>query len=509
MLEGWPSGRRRTTGNRVGSKSPQGFESLPFRHFFIPNAVFLGVLLLDLSVRSQFFNFDGIACAVAVELSDFKHLVHGNHLAYGLLSWLFDGLWRLLGYHGRAILPLQVLSSLLGAAGAAVFASILRRAGRSEREALLGAAALAVCQAWWFWSLEAQVYMLGALFAALAAREVLRESPRPAASGLWLALAVLGHVGHVMALPALAWGLTRAKGRRALLPAASVFAATVLAAYAAAGLLAVRPQNPEELRLWLLGSAALGGGRSFLWHSAPMVHALSSWSLMTLRIFCEFVGRQGPAWAAGMLLAAAPLVAACRGALLGGRPARFWLMWLAGYAALYLVWEPFTIVYRISDLLGFGALAWLGLDGLSARRRTTLLSVWIATAGIFNFTYVILPASSTASNEDLGESRLVAELTPENAWVLAWGRGEIYFPYFARRKPLSLRYVPNETALAERLDALAKRGEQVYATSRTLDLSGVRTALERHGLEKISEVEGLTLYIIKGRASRKAAAGRN
>ena len=32
MLERWPSGRRRTIGNRVWGKLHRGFESLPLRH---------------------------------------------------------------------------------------------------------------------------------------------------------------------------------------------------------------------------------------------------------------------------------------------------------------------------------------------------------------------------------------------------------------------------------------------------------------------------------------------
>ena len=186
--------------------------------------VFISCLLLYLSFRSLYFNFDGSACATAVELSDFKHLVHGNHLVYGVLGWLFDQGWRLLGYGGRAILSLQVLDGILGAAAAAVFASILHRAGRGEREAALGAAALAVSQAWWFWSLEAQVYMLGALFAALSAREALADSPSPERLGLWHAGAVLGHVGHVMALPALIFILTRKRGWASVVPYGGVLA---------------------------------------------------------------------------------------------------------------------------------------------------------------------------------------------------------------------------------------------------------------------------------------------
>jgi len=50
--------------------------------------------------------------------------------------------WRLLGYGGRALLPSRSWTGFWAPPGAAIFASLLRRAGRSEREALLGAAAL-------------------------------------------------------------------------------------------------------------------------------------------------------------------------------------------------------------------------------------------------------------------------------------------------------------------------------------------------------------------------------
>lgn len=472
-------------------------------------AAFLGTLLLDLGWRSHYFNFDGVACAAAVELSDFKHLVHGNHLAYGVLAWLFDRAWRLLGWRGEALLPLQILSALLGAAGAAVFASLLRRAGRSERDAALGAAALAVCRAWWFWSLEAQVYMLGALFAALAAREALAPRPRPAPLGLWGALAVLGHVGHVMAVPALAWAVSRARGRRGAAAFLGTGAALVLAAYAAAGLLAIRPQSLGELKLWLLGSAALGTGRTFLWHSASAGHALASWAAMTLKIFCAFPAGPAAARIAGIALAALALAAAAAGAA-AAKDRRFWLAWLAGYAALYLCWEPFTIVYRVSDLLGLAALALAGLERLAPRARALGLAAWIAAAGAYNLAWAVRPAADPEANADLVEARAVAARVPEGAWIAAaGGRGEIYFPYFAHRRPLSLRYYPDTAALFARLDALAAAGEEVYATRRTLELGGRRSELARYGLEPAGGAGPLALYRVRRAASPAAGGGKN
>jgi hypothetical protein len=464
-------------------------------------AVFAAVLLLDLSFRSQYFNFDGVACAIAVELSDFKHLVHGNHLAYGVLAWLFDAAWRLLGYRGRAILTLQVLDGVLGAAGAAVFASLLRRAGRSEREAALGAAALGVSYAWWFWSLEAQVYMLGALFAALAAREVLAEKPRPALAGAWLAAAALGHVGHLMALPALAWLLWKKRGRAALAPFAAAGAAAVASAYAAAGILAVRPRTLDELRLWLLGSAALGVDRAFSWHSDGLAAAIPSWTGMTFKVFCGFAGATGKVWLAGAALAALPLAAAAAGAWRGGREARFWLLWLAGYALLFLNWEPGTIVYRVSDLLGLWALALLGLQGLPARARGGALAAWVAAAFGYNLAFAIRPAADPSSNEDLVETSWTAARVPPDAWIVATSRGAVYLPYFAGLKTVNARYFGDEASLYARLDALAAAGAPVYATDRTLDTAGLLPELASYGLETAASGDGFTLY----RVARAAA----
>jgi len=459
--------------------------------------VFVVVLLLNLSIRSVFYNFDGIACSIAVELSDFKHLVHGNHLAYGVVGWCFDKLWRFLGYQGQSVLVLETLDSLLGAAGAAIFSSLLRRMGRGERESVLGAAALAVSHAWWFWSLEAQVYMLGALFAALAAREALADKPRPALTGLWHAGAILGHVGHLMALPALIFILTRKKGRREAFPYLSALAVAVAVPYICAGLFAVQPSSYQELKLWLLGSAALGTDRAFSWHSAPFAIAVPAWLRMSLRVFTEFTGRSGFAWSAGVILAVLPVVAAARAAADKSREALFWLLWLAGYAVLFLSWEPFTIVYRVTDLLALWALATLGLQALPSRWRLGALGAWTAGALAFNLIYVVRPASRFENNPDLVEAAWTKARTPESAWILANGRGAVYIPYFAGRRPMNLRYYTEESALHGRLDALIAAGESVYVSGRTLEQEGLRPMLERYGLAPASAEGGLSMFIVR------------
>ena len=456
--------------------------------------IFVAVLLLNLSIRSLFYNFDGVACAIAIELSDFKHLVHGNHLAYGVVGWCFDRIWRIFGYRGQSLIVLQTLDSILGAAGAAIFSALLRRCGRGEREAVLGAAALSVCHAWWLWSLEAQVYMLGALFAALSAFEALSEKPRPSRVGLYHAGAILGHVGHLMALPALLYLLTRKRGLRESRLYFTSLISFVVGAYICAGLFAVKPSSFLELKLWLLGSAALTNDRSFLWHSLPLSSAVAAWIGMSLRVFTEFVGRHGWPWTSGVILAVLPIIAAARGAAQNSRESKFWLLWLGGYAALFIFWEPYTIVYRVSDLLALWALATLGLQALSPRIRVAVLASWIAGAFAYNLAFTIRPASEFSNNPDLVEATWTAMSSPPDAWILANGRGAVYIPYFAGRRPVNLRYLSDESVLDAKLDSLNKAGEKVFVTGLTLQEEGLRPKLERYGLKEVKTAPALSLY---------------
>ncbi|NNN07391.1 MAG: hypothetical protein HKL90_15980, partial [Elusimicrobia bacterium] len=317
------------------------------------------------------------------------------------------------------------------------------------------------------------------------------------------AAAALGHVGHIMAVPALLWILPRRRGAAKNFLAA--LAGTLIAAYLVAGVFVVRPQNWNDVRLWLLGSAALNVDRSFSWHTAAPLAALAAWTRMTLRVFCDFDVASGALKAAGVLLALLPLASAARALRRGDRTSRFWLFWLAGYAALYLTWEPFTVVYRVSDLIGLWALALIGLDALPPTARVAALVAWIAAAAPYNWATQIRPNADPAGNADYVTALRVAEGTPEDAWIVVIGRDQVYVPYFARRRPLNLRYLPDEAALDSRLDALAAHGQSVYATDRALDESGRRVEFTRYGLEP----SAAGLYRVKRAASPAAGGGRS
>lgn len=480
-----------------------------------PWALGVAACLFYLSCHSTFYNFDGVACAIAVELGDLSHLAHGNHLAYGLLGLLFHRLWQALGYAGPALLTLQTMDSLLGGAGVGVFCALLLRLGAPRPAACLAAAGLGVSQAWWLWSLEAQVYMLGAFFLLLAAHELAAERPRPMLLAAYHAMAVLGHAGHAMFFPAAAWVLWNShRSRRPAVLYALALGVLVAASYAAAAALVVHPRSFEDWRLWLLGSAALTADRSFQWHGGWSWENLRSWALMSARIFADAVPVEGWARFIGWGLGLAALAGAGLGvrAVIRGRHARFEravLIWLLSYAVLFSNWQPYTVVYRVSDLPALWVLIVLGLRRVRQGVQTCLLGAWLLAAGLFNWSTNMAPNSDPALNRPYQEALVIARETPENAWVVVTGRGQVYVPYFAHRRPLNMRYYEDRLEpLRRRLGSLERAGEPVYISSDTLNAADWKGFFEGYGIETAGREADMTLYRLKGRGSRGGADRR-
>ncbi len=429
----------------------------------LPWLVGAAAAALYLAVPAARYNFDGVACAIAVDLGDLRHLVHGNHLGYGILGYGWFSLWKLAGYQGPALYALQALSSLLGAAAAGVLARLLMGLGLRPATAATAALGLAVSEFYWTWSLEAQVYPLGALFLALTAAEAFRERPRPVLLGLFHAGAMLGHVGHVMFAPAVAWLLW--KRPKDVLAWAASAAAALLAAYAAAALFCVKPASYEDARVWLLGSAALTLDKHFLWHGGWTWANLAGWLFTSTRM-----------WGAGTLGAAAGWGLAALGARTAApgprrRAALACVIGLFGYALLFMSWEPRTPVYRVSDFILLWVLIALGVDAWPGREtvKRALPAAAVVALGAWNLVAVVLPGGDPGRNVPLRTVLRLAAAWPENAWVVAGGQYQVYIPYFAHRRPIDARYYEGRPeALAARLAALSAAGEPVFVMPGTL-----------------------------------------
>lgn len=456
-------------------------------------AVGLVVFLLYLSHPSSFHNFDGVACAIAVELGEPRNLVHGNHLVYGLAGWAFRGLLHSAGIRLSGLWALQVLDSLAGAAAVGVFHATLLAAGLLPGAALLAAAGLAFSFSFWFWSLEAQVYALGALCLALLLRETLRDRPSPYRLALWHGLSMLCHGANALLAPVAVANLWRAhedKRRATGLYLVSA-AALVAAAYAAAAVWLLRPRSLEELRVWLLGSAALTADRSFSWHGTGLWEGVSAWLGMSLKAVSPAPWLAWAPWACG-LWALFKLRETRRRLALSA-----WL-WLGCYALLFMRWEPYTMVYRMSDMLPLWLLAAVCVERAWDQRYGKAACLgFVLLLGAVNFGSGILPASREQGNTPLQRALWIRDSTPEDAWVASYGIFDVYIPYFAHRRPLNLRYFKGRReALAGRLWEILESGAPVFVTSSVLREAGESPSLLTLG--EVSRGHGDVLYRIQG-----------
>ncbi|MFH1724274.1 MAG: hypothetical protein ABII00_06590 [Elusimicrobiota bacterium] len=458
----------------------------------VPLLTGLGALALYLALPSHYYNFDGVACAIAVELGDLKHLVHGNHLLYGVAGHAFHQALLALGIPISALKALHLMDSLLGAAGAGLMCGLLRRQKFPDWIAALCAAGMAVTYGWWLWSLEAQVYILGTFFLLLSLDEALRDRPAPYRLALYHALAMLSHASHALFAPVALYALWRSHADRAgLRRALSRYLLTatiiVVAAYLAAAVWWVRPADMGELRVWLLGSAALGPGRTFLWYNASgPIDAVTTW--------CETGARLVAPWR----LLALPLWGAALWALAFARERRLvwsaWL-WIPAYAPLFLTYEPYNLDYRLGDLIPLWLMAALAVRRLTEIPYGKAISLlYVLTLGTANLAAGILPASRAEGNRTLQKALWLAETTPQDAWIAAMAYDEVYIPYFALRHPLNLRYFQGrEDALGARIRRLEGEGRPVYVTSDIFPF-GWREAFSRMRLQESGRLGDVILY---------------
>jgi hypothetical protein len=215
---------------------------------------------------------------------------------------------------------------------------------------------------------------------------------------------------------------------------------------------------------------------------------------MTLRIFADPVGLPQPWSVLGWLLSGLTVAAAVAGLGRWTRDAKAALLWLAGYALLFRSWQPFTMVYRITDLAALWLL--IALWAQAAPWRRGALAGCVLACGLFNAAFLVEPQTDPTRNSAYQEALRVAQNTPEQAWVVVVARGQVYIPYFAQRKPLNLRYFEGRPeALARRLQELASSGSPSYITEDTLRGSGWEGFFRGYDLQP-SGAPGSGIYLI-------------
>lgn len=399
-----------------------------------------------LPLLSRRYVFEGLARAMPIELGVFSETLQGAYLLYGPLGCLFHALVRA----PLAVQSLQAMDALLGAAGVSAFFLALTRLGLEKRRAGLWAFGLATSLGWWTWSTDAQVYIFSAFTLSLCWLALV-SGASPRTVGLLHALAVLAHV--VNGLFGLVILLFGREGLRSYLAWAG---GTLAAAYGLA-LLVVRPESPW---LWLLGTSLAGEGRP-IWQGGLSAGGLLTWARTTLDVLA--VPGAARQLVLGLGLYAAASLARSKEDRLAVRAA---LVWLAAYALVFTSWQPHTSIYRLTDLLPLFTLLALG----TRRLPVFVLGGALLFVALSNYRAEIGPRADPSTNPRLQRMALLERETPENAWIavapIDGGGDELYVPYFAGRKVLTLdMFRGKEDLLRKRLSGT----DPVYALPSTLE----------------------------------------
>lgn len=417
--------------------------------YVYPAVVVLISFLAYTAYPSHYAYFDGVACAIAVELGDWAHLVHGNHILYGVLGRVVYNISSITGLNLSALQCLNLLNSILASAGAGVLCLFLIEWECEKRLAALFSLAGAFSFTYWFWGTNAQVYSLSFFLLSLAVLSLSRQNPpvSPAITGALHALAVFGHILNVLFLPCAWWLIKRSRGtqkqaRRAFLFHFLAFSGVIAAVYAVSLFLIVRPEDPAHALRWLLGSAALDPNKSFSWSGS---FSLIDWIQTTVLLITAGPGFCAPKLPGGFSLFHTAFVWALLvssvAILRKRRPevVRFAAVWILPYAGLLLFWEPFNPAYRIGDIIPIFFLMAAALSSLGIRTQVKIFAAaaLILFLAVNNFLFGVRPLMSRAANPYIQEMADIRKATRENSWIASLkGNSSVYIPYFARRKPL-------------------------------------------------------------------------
>jgi hypothetical protein len=465
-----------------------------------------GALLLNLGLLSKDFVFEGLIRAMPIETGRWGYLFPGNYLLYGPLGLTFHTFLHAIGLKTLAVVSLQGLDTCLGAIGIGIFYLLLRRLGLQRFLAGAGSALLAFSLGYWLWSTDAENYILSTLLLIGLFYSLIRyaedRDPDPITIGTLFGLAIMGHIINTLFGVVIAWFFYRVHGREAWRPMARCVVAAFLVAgtaYLAVLFTIQKPTSAHQALTWFMGSAntesgfRLGGGFT--------IPKIRDWLKTTVHIFISFrPGYTQPApWpvalylliaAGGFLFAWSVLGATRIRAIYRANPAVVGgcLIWLGTYALWFTRWEPWTMVYRVSDLVPLWMLLLLALQRIAERHRVAIILAPVVAVCLFigNLGAELYPRSQATNNPHLARMDFLREQTGTDAWITGDSRvDEIYIPYFAQRRPIVIeRFAHSQGMLTEWIDKRLAAGEDIYVTSRVLERPIWKDYFSRYRLQQ-------------------------
>jgi hypothetical protein len=155
-----------------------------------------GLGILYFTTRTEVHTFDALSYTWALEAKPFGLLFHPHHLLYGPLGWISYKTAQLMGYVGRADVPVQLVNAAAGALGIFFFWRFGARLTKRPLTSLGVSIVIGLCYSYWVYAAEVEVYTLATAFLTLALWTMSALINRPTAR---LALGLgLSHAGSIL-----------------------------------------------------------------------------------------------------------------------------------------------------------------------------------------------------------------------------------------------------------------------------------------------------------------------
>lgn len=355
-------------------------------------------------------------------------LLHPNHLVFNAIGFLIY--WPLHAFFPdvRALPVLQGLDIVAAVLTSLVLGRMLVRLGCRAYHAAMLTGVFLFGASWWKFSVDADAYILAALFLLLSARALVfadeRSSVRPLlTTGLFHCAAMLIHQLGVLFLPAVWAGIwcSPARTRTERLRSAAAYTVltgmlTLTAYYCGYILSGSHAQYGSFIR-WIESHSAES---SFTVNPAYIAAAtLKSYAQLLfggrLRLFVQFFHPWMAAPAAILLVSSLVLAVGtwrARADLASISPAalrqilalpafRISGTWFASYGLFLLFWLPRNTFYKLMlwpALILCAGCVLKQVPGLTVRRG---MALWLASQFCWNLIFFIYPYSQTASNRIL------------------------------------------------------------------------------------------------------------
>jgi hypothetical protein len=418
--------------------------------------------------------------------------VHYNHLLYGPLGHLFYRVWQLLGYNGRALLPMQVLSIGVGTVGIGLFYLLNYTLIQDRTVALAASIFLAFSYGYWRYSMDAMPYIFVAFFSTclfILALKTPYVSSKTLFVGIGVIEALLGlfHIGMVITVPAvivLIFSVNSAffkKMERSIIYLIT-FALVFGLAYSGVGFFVEKLDSIISFRHWIFGQAGIGewapiGSFSFM-NIAKVPLGLGN--TFVGEIFCQEFLAKSPYFQDVILFLATGFSQPVSGIKISNAQFLALFLLLGLVAAGFLIWLVYFVVfgkrlwrqYRTPLIL---CLSWIAFVGglaawwmpenrqqwmavltpmgvlfalmlkdakesmrhrISVHKQELLLGVFLASFFSLNFFGSILLMHDPENNRTLQVARLVKDQMRKDDLAFALEAGNIrhateYIRYFA------------------------------------------------------------------------------